>query len=198
MKAFIIKTKRDLYTKYGQGLPSGDSYERWFTSDVEKAHHYKTSGRAKATVTMNKNQKTSSLERYQEKIDSGTYDERRVDRFKEYIKDHKETLEFYNSLEIVEVDIPAPNYIKPPIEVKFASWGIGVLTKKSQGNMYCKGCGVYFKKIPMVQFGTSDRPARICPCCIIENVGKAEKLLEEMGEESRTELEAERFSKRLG
>jgi len=202
MKTYAIQVSDGQYVEYtNQRL--FNSYRTTTvrsTPDVAKAKHYKTEGRAngvlKSRITGLNNLVESKQASMANTIAKGgkphSWDQDSVDAWTKLVA-------FINTCTVVEVDVSTPNYTAKAVQdVKFYSYGVGFETKKSQGNMYCKGCGIYFKAIPIMQFGKADRPSRICPWCIQERAHEAQKLLDAMPDEQRENAEAERFIHKMG
>lgn len=199
MKTWAVKIQEGLYLK---NLCNNNV--RWHpnaigTDDVTLAKHYKTKASAKSTMksraTKRRNWADMMLKRITEREAQGNRAPSYMnDQYNGYIT----SADYIDKFVVVEVDVEKPSWMKdltPDVKFERSRSLIGFKTKKSQGNCYCKGCGVYFKKIPFLQFGAS---SRICPLCIQEHFHEAEKLLSEMPEEQRLNYEAERFAHKMG
>jgi|GEM_PF-5859948 len=201
MKVFAIQFPDGSYIKHSRN-GFGYYFNRSTTTDPNEALHYRKAGYAKAVITRKTLSDTQELKRYkkewEEAVASGLaasriYVAQSIERLT------KSALPQLQSLTVVEVDVEIPNIKDIGItkEFKFADGASGFSTKKSMGNCFCKGCGIYFQDIPVVMFGKRS-PARICPLCIQERAFDAQKLLDEMKPEQREAYEAERFVHRMG
>ena len=174
------------------------------TTDITKAKHYTTEGRAKGVMNSQAKQargfavRSSAYSKAHGRFFSAA-------RHKQQQKQDTSNAEKYNigadwidSFTYHEVEVEFPNnHANPVTELKFDKYDKGFSTKKSQGNCHCKGCGIYFHNIPILVFGKR-KVSRICPLCIIERAEEASKLLEAMEESQRENYEAERFIERMG
>lgn len=165
--------------------------------DPEEAKHYKTRGIAESVCKSQATKRRNDVEDYKERIEISKQQGVSYGWLKTAIQTAEESADFIDKFTVVEVEVETPSYSKLP-PVKFETYGVGFKTKKSMGNCHCKGCGIYFKKIPLLQFGVASKPARICPLCIQERAHEAQKLLDEMPEDLRASYETERFVHRMG
>lgn len=188
---YLEFSNRRMFCSYGTKVKT--------TTDITKAKHYKSEGRTKGVLTTRKNAFEGYVSNCRNdiariKAGGGTvsnYYYTCIDRYNGVIK-------LISEATVVEVDVKTPNFTKQANEeIRFQSYGTGVSTKNSQGNMYCKGCGIYFKQIPMLVFGNYSKPARICPWCMLERAELAQELLDKIPEERRENIEAERFLHRM-
>ncbi|MCP3685937.1 MAG: hypothetical protein GY861_25095 [bacterium] len=195
MKAYAIKCHDGEYVKFVKGYLK----LHYRTSEIKYARHYKKAGSAKGIIARELSNCNNGIEHSNRTKDNFIKHNQPTAWIDKNITRLRQKQLDLTQWTVEEVDLEAPNFAGKSgnQEIVFKTHGIGVTTKKSQGNMYCKGCGVYFKDIPLVQFGKSSKPARICPLCILERAKDAEKLLEEMSQERREEFEAERFATRI-
>jgi hypothetical protein len=163
-----------------------------FTNDAEKAKHYKSESIANATLTRAITERLRLIDNYTLQMathsgNSRLYCQRNIGAL-------QVSIDFIKNLSPIMVDVPAPNHTKlSNHDIRFAEKRkLGFKTKKSQGNMYCKCCGIYFQNIPLLQFGKCT-PAKICPLCFIEHVKDAQALLDAMPEDRREVYINERF-----
>lgn len=190
MKTYGIQTPEGFYLINSNGFPVSWYGSTKTTDDPTKAKHYKREGTArgnlKARITERKNALEVAKKNGWASGSNGSYER---------------AIKVLESLKVVELDVEKPNcFADNTPEVKFEKnkYRIGFSTKKSQANLYCRGCGIYFRKIPMLIFGGATKPARICPLCIQERAHEAQKLLDAMPEDQRTNYEGERFIHRMG
>ena len=208
-KVWIIKTPNGEYlenqTKGGTNVRT-HSQTASTTTDITKAKHYTTEGRAKGVIGAQAKWARS----YSTKCIS--YTSNNSNRFgfsslqvKEQKKRDKRNADKYtagaewlDTFTYHEVEVEFPNnHANPVTELKFDKYDKGFTNKKSQGNCHCKGCGIYFHNIPVMVFGKR-KFSRVCPLCILERAGEAQKLLDGMEESQRENYEAERFINRMG
>jgi len=170
---------------------------RYSTSDPAEAKHYKTLGTANTQIKSQatKNKKRAST--YQEYINSATVN--CTNNYHARTRDlYTDSAKFVSTFKAVEVDVPTPSFVKtacPDVKFMDSKYRVGSVIRQAQGNCYCKCCGVYLKKIPHHLFGGSK--SRICPFCMVERIGEAQKLLKEMDKDFREKIEAERFVHRI-
>jgi len=173
------------------------------TDDKNEAKHYKTEGVArgvtKGRATERRNFVKECVHRTQIMIRDGMqvpkYLERQIDEL-------TVSADFIDKFTVVAVHVDAPSFtknVKP--KIRFKETGVGVEAKESQGNAYCKCCGIYLKKIPHLMFGEASyrkSASRICPWCMQERIEESTNLLESMDQSQREDIEAERFLHRIG
>ena len=205
MKAYAILVKDGEYLEYSKhGFPVrfNSSVGARTTTDPAKAKHYKKEGIAKGVCKSRATERRNIAERQRLRIKNERAIGNNVsDWLLKSPKGYDESADFIDTFTVVEVDVETPNFSKQEVtEVRFEKnkWRVGYNTKKSQGNCYCKCCGIYFKNIPMLVFGGSEKPARICPWCIKEHAHDADKLLDGMKVDQRENVEAERFVHKMG
>tara|TARA_R110002126_G_scaffold272651_1_gene416831 strand:+ start:121 stop:747 length:627 start_codon:yes stop_codon:yes gene_type:complete len=174
------------------------------TTDITKAKHYTTEGRAKGVMNSQAKQARGFAIRNKEysksnrKFFFGLGLKAQVEKDNTHDEKYNIGADWIDSFTYHEVEVEFPNnHLNPVTELKFAKYDKGFSTKKSQGNCHCKGCGIYFHNIPILVFGKR-KVSRICPLCIIERAEEASKLLEAMEESQRENYEAERFIERMG
>lgn len=201
MKVWAIKVGEGAYLEYskkGFNMSWRGSTPQ-ATEDKRKAKHYKTEVIAGAVLKGRATERRNHADRYEKRIAQATQSGENVEWIKKTVASYRESADRIDTFEVVAVLVDTPNFSKQAVQdVKFAKYGIGFTTKKSQGNLYCKGCGIYFKAIPIMQFGTRDKPSRICPWCIQERAHEAQKLLDGMNKDQKENAEAERFIHKMG
>ena len=203
MKTFAIQLPDGNYLRYTTSyirLSPTANKNRHTTDEARFARHYKKEGSAKGIISSHLASRGREHNTY---LEQKRHSESIIEPVKSWvtrgIERSKEAIEYIKQCTVVELEVETPNYKgNMNREIKFASYGIGFDTKKSMGNCHCRGCGIYFKDIPVMQFGKGSKPSRICPLCIIERAKDAQTILDNMKEERREEYEAERFSHRLG
>ena len=203
MKTFAIQLPDGNYLKYTKCYIrlSPTANKKLHTTDEPRyARHYKKEGSAKGIISSHESSIGREHRNYLDhQLDSESKGEPVKDWVTRGIERSKAATAYIKQCTVVEVDVATPNYkANMNQEIKFATYGIGFDVKKSMGNCHCRGCGIYFKDIPVMQFGKGSKPSRICPLCIIERAKDAQTILDDMKAERREEYEAERFSHRLG
>ena len=201
MKVWAIKLGEGVYLEYsknGFNMLSCRGSTVHATEDKRKAKHYKTEKIAGAVLKGRATEWRNQADRYEKQINQKQWGQD-TDWIEKKVAIYRESADKIDTFEVVAVLVDTPNFSKQAIQdVKFANYGIGFVTKKSQGNLYCRGCGIYFKEIPIMQFGTKEKPSRICPWCIQERAHEAQKLLDDMNKDQRENAEAERFIHKMG
>ena len=197
MKVYAIQSPSGKYIN-NRKWNCGYTNEKHCVDDVTQAKHYMKSGSCKGVVSRMITEYKNSIDYYNKQINNQAT-KSRATSYATDIARYEGFITRLESLIVVEVDVEKPNCLKDKTpDVKFNKYDTGFSTKKSQGNLYCKGCGIYFKQIPMLIFGKASRPARICPLCIQEHAHEAQKLLDSMDEDQRNNYEGERFIHRMG
>jgi hypothetical protein len=206
MKCYAIKLPSGEYLLDCKQAISWRRPEAKATDDVLKARHYKTEAIAKATIKRQATERRNNAERQMkihEEVQAGNHsfwgDK---DYYKKTAEVYIASADFIETLTVVEVDVNTPSFVQkaqPDIKFETNRYKTGFSIEKSQGNCYCKVCGIYFKGIPHLAFkgGFRGGKARICPWCMIERIHEAQKLIDDMDDEKREEIEAERFLHRM-
>lgn len=199
MKTFVIQFKDGSYLANHRSLRYASNSKTGIVTDPNEAKHYANIGSAKGRITIVTNECEKNIADSNQRIKNYATSGNKYNTgwITDNIKSLEDCIEFIKDAKAIEVDVTVSNVIsKQPLVYKFDQYDKGLTTKKTQGNCHCKGCGIYFTKIPVMVFGKY-KPARICPLCVIEYHGHAQTLLDEMKEEERNDYENERFVNRL-
>jgi len=200
MKAWAIKLPDGGYLSSCSNAISWGRVSAKAVEDKNEAKHYKTEGIAKGVLKRHATERRNLAKQCKERQETGNARGNMLpaDYYEKSIKLYTESADFIDKFVPVCVHVDAPSFIKPLINVKFEKQLSGFSIKKSQGNTFCKCCGVYLNKIPHAMFGSAfKKKARVCPWCIQERYAEIQTALEGMDSKIREEVEAERFLHKL-
>ena len=178
-KVYVMVGKNGDYIKNRYHMPSS---HRFSNKDVTKTKHYKTRGTAQGVI------------------------KRCITEYTKYAGGmpgyYVDALSFFKTLNVIEVEVEHPNYIKQQAHEVTLKWNRrnkgGKKVVQSMGSASCKCCGVYLTGIPHIVFGAAyGNKARICVMCLKSSMDEMQKLYDDTDPRIIDNYEKERFIKEL-
>ena len=205
-KYYLYKFSNDTYYNNYSKFPKlydncWQKYE-YETTDIVSAKSYKTKSGADRSLIKFKDVSTDRIKALNAQLNHPNTQPYYKNAIKNNITREKELLVVLNDCTVVEVEIDEDAKKRPTIRFKKDGEGYSGFNgyeKGASGNSYCRICGMVLAGLPYFVVGSGWKNSlTVCPMCIIEQAQKAELLLGTMDKELRTEMEQERFLKRLG
>jgi hypothetical protein len=195
MKAYTIQFANGEYLKHGGHWNWISPHKTITVKDPDKAKHYKTIGPAKGQLTMHQNYLVERVKNLTETTNPNLITRWQTQRSRsQWRKEMGISLVEIKKIHVVELDVVSPNFReRKPIRFDDGYRSCCEI-KKTAGNRCCGSCGLILQNVPHQKFGKG----QVCPWCMLERVGEAQKIIDGMDESWRDELEAERFVHRMG